>query len=108
LAQDTVPEVSSVERELYRRRTKASKKRESKVSTISRKINPSDPPEFTRRNRWFGDKKDGFGEYMGRDYDSDTFFEVGTMGIEGILFQTYPIERDEGVRDLVLGMLVSL
>ena len=44
---------------------------------------------------------------MGREYGSDKYFEVGTMGIEGILFSSYPVEKDPDVVDLVLGLLAS-
>lgn len=99
-AEFLVPGFRKSLKEMYERRTKRSKLR--KIS-----YTPDDDPEWTYRNSWFGNKKNGFGEYMGRKYPSDNF-EIATMAMEGICWGTYPIEDDPEVYDLVLGALASL
>lgn len=99
-AEHLIEGVRKTEKEIYRRRTKGSKKRPIHFSKHYR------IKEYCRRNRWLGSKANGSGEYMGKHYDSG-YYEIGTMGMEGIIFGTYPIENDLEVYDLVLGILAS-
>ena len=93
-AERVIPGVSRTQKQHYDWRTKRNKLREISYA----------PGEFTRRDSWFGNRKNGPGEYMGKEYKSD-HFEIATMGIEGVLFGTYPIEDDLKVYDLLLGIL---
>lgn len=107
-AEQHVDGVFRAEKELYQRRTKKSKVVEIEVSRLNRTMNPRSKPEYTRHGSWLGENKSYLSEYIGKFYDGDNFLEVGTMGMEGVVFNTVPIQNDPEVYDFVLGSLLSL
>jgi hypothetical protein len=94
-AENTVPGVYQAQKELYQRRTKGNQVR---LLSWNKQVK-------IKRNSWLGSKKNGQDEYMGREYSDG--YEIGTMGLQGILFGDVSVEEDEEVYDLVLGMLAS-
>jgi SPP1 gp7 family putative phage head morphogenesis protein len=109
--EEIIPGIHKAEKELYQRRTSGERPQEMSVSRTIRRLYRRDkrkvpPPEYTRRDEWFNHNKDGFAEYFGKDYGS-TFYEIGTMGVEGIFFNTYPIEEELEVYDLILGLMAT-
>lgn len=89
-----IPEIKRLEYEFYQRRTAGEAKK-----TL---------PGYSSKEK--GRLDDFLNPYMGKDYGNteSSFYEILSMGLEGVYMATTPIHTDKDYYNFILGVLVSI
>lgn len=93
--EDMIPKIKQLENEFYARRTKG-----EALKWLGGNYSRSEKTRFD----------DFLKPYMGKDYGNTTssFYELFSMGLEGVFANSYDISKDKDYMDFILGILASV